>query len=248
MSWANFGSLGGAGNGVAATSISHTTSTYNVSVNQIILTCIVVDNTTSTTDGNPTNEVSSVNDSTGGNTWIKIAEFTNGEGAAGAGCTVAVFMTQPATQINVGSTITATLNSSVTAKGISSYLFSVAAGSTVAIAGAVQTLANDAAPVGSMAISGLTSGEYLFVRAMASEAQNFGSFALTSGFGHIFGGWGYDGGTDAASMKMQGEWDLAAGTGSTSAPTGSRSVDWASVFFALQEVQPTSTLFFGAGV
>lgn len=245
MTWSNRNSLGGAGNGISSVYISHTTSTYDAVVGRVVLTCVAVDNA-DTVDG-ATSLVNSVDDSTGGNNWIKIAEFTNGQGVAADGCTVAAFMTQVATQMNVGTTITATLSTSTVAKAISSAMFTISTGSTASIAGTVQTLANDAAPVGSMAISGLTSGEYLFVRASAGEVRSPSVTALTSGYSIVFSGGVYDSGADATSMSEFGEYSITTGTGSTSAPT-SASADWASVFFALQEVQPTSTLFFGAGV
>ena len=210
------------------------------------MTCVSLDNA-DLSDG-VTTLVNSVDDSTGGNEWTKIGEFTNSQGVIANGATVAVFMTQVSAQINVGATIEATLGTSTTAKSIASLVFRFGAGSSVSIAGTVQTLANDAAPVGSMAISGLSSGEYLFFRAMSAEARTPLSYTATSGYSYALYGYGYDSGADATSIAMGGEWDIATGTGSTSAPTGTSSVDWASVFFALQEVQPTSTLFFGAGV
>lgn len=245
MSWANVGSLSGAGGGGAAlTSVWHQTTLREVPVGGIVLTGVFIDNTNAT-DGN-FGEVTSVTDSTGGNVWTKIAEFTNGQGAAAAGCTVAVFMTQASTIIPVGATITADI-SSVAARGIASHLLSIGAGNTVSIAGTVQTLANDAAAAGSMSISGLSSGEYLFFRALAGEKRTYGTFLPTSGYAAAFVGYGYDGGSNDTSINSAGEFDIATGTGSTSAPT-TDAVDWASVFFALQEVPQTSTLFFGGGV
>ena len=243
MTWAFVGNLGGTGNGVSSTTVSFATSGSSAPVGSVVIARVASDNI-NTTDGD-FSEVVSVQDSTGGNAWAKIAEFTNGQAGAAAGCTVSVWMAHVGTEIPSGATIQATFSSAVTAKAITADRFSIAAGNFPQLAGPVQTLADDAAAPGEMTISGLPSREYLFIRALAGETTLL-SFEESPDWIDLKS-FDYDGGPAAASMGVAGEYEIATGTGITSAPIEDTATEWASVLFALVEVLPTSTLFFGAG-
>ena len=221
----SIGTLGTGGSNTSNTTLVLTTSAAAEAGNVVILT-IAKDNV-STTDGNTT-EVSSVADSSS-NTWTKLREFCNGQGGANLGAVVSVWQCKVSTTIASGGTITATFASAITAKAMSAWEFQTTG--TLEIAGTPVDLANDAADAGSMAISGLASGEYLFFRGIAFE--DTGSFTPTASFTAITAAAG--GGVGGASMQVQGEFIILTGTGATSDPSNN-SKDQAAVFFALKSV------------
>ena len=115
--------------------------------------------------------------------------------------------------------------------------FTVAAGNALDVAGTPQDLANDGVDPGSMTISGLTSGEYLFVRSTASE-RDATTWTPTTNYTTS----NCDtttGGGSAANMNICGEFRVLTGTGDTSDPTGT-AVDNASIFIAFKEAANTT--------
>lgn len=248
MSFVDKSSLGTGTSTSAGTTLTLTAGSNQTEPGFLVVLLIALDNT-GTTDAD-FSEVSSVADSAG-NTWIKRAEYTNGQGSAGAGATISAWTSVLTTQIPTGGTITATLANSVTSKAMSGYVIKITNGNSASVSGSVQTLANDAADPGSMAISGLTSAEYLFIRAVAAE-DNAATHTETASYTK-FDVATANTGTSATSMNCKGEFRILTGTGDTSDPTMT-AVDSASVFFAIGEVSdggsPTAArpIFFGAGV
>lgn len=201
-----------------------------VNVGQLLLLIISSDNS-ETTDS--ACSLHTVTDSVG-NTYYKARGFVNAQGSAGAGAAVSLFWTIATVQIQTSSTFTVVItNGSVTAKALTGYVFDIDAGTGFLSAEAGLDLANDGADAGSQAISGLTSREYLYVRAIAAETTST-TFTNTSGFTTITAA------ASAGGMASKGEFKIATSTGETSDPT-TTAVDQASVFVALREIPRTST-------
>lgn len=220
----------------AGTTLACTVATENLDAGNVAVLWFAGDNT-ATVDGND-GLLSSVSDSAG-NVWTVQRCFTNSQGTAATGATTCVATSKLTTTLTSGSgTITATF-ASITAKAIVVKEFTVAAGSTIEIAGTPQDLANDGADPGSMTISGLTaSTEYLFVRATALERASGGTWTVTAS--HTTSGCnGTTGGGAASNMETCGEFRILTATSDTSDPTGS-TVDNASTFIAFKEAAGTT--------
>jgi hypothetical protein len=106
------------------------------------------------------------------NTWIRQVEFTNGQGVAQGGVTVAIFTSKLQSQL-VASTDTISIStgaSSITSKALTCRAFIGPVGS-LSSSGVPQSGANDGAgnPL-TLSMSGLTPGrDHIFVRAVAKE-------------------------------------------------------------------------------
>lgn len=230
-----FGALsnnGAGSNKAASTSVTNNLSATTASAGDLVIVRVALDNT-STVDAQ-TSEVSSITDSVGGNTWTKYGEFCNGQGGAGSGATVSVWGTVLANAMSAA-TITANLANSVTAKAMRITSCTIGAGVTISV-NSLQTLANDGADPGNMTISGLSSAEYLFIRAIAVEDPGV-SLTPTASYNDT-GSTATSGGGAATNMGIHGEYRILTGTGDSSNPTVV-AADSASVYFALKEVIPT---------
>lgn len=229
--------ISAAGNEISQSSTGYTVGATAVAGKLLVL-AIAIDNL-STTDG-VTNDVTSVSD-TQLNTWNKAGEFTNTVGGvAGDGATIAVFYSVLTTQLTTSDTVTVNYSGNVTAKARASLRsFTLGAGSSISIAGTVQTLANDNANAGSMTISGLSNGEYLFVRAIASETDTSG-ISVTTNYTTLGSTTSGTGGSEKGHMAVDGEFRIVTATGDTSAPTMTdTTADRASLYIAFQEVGGT---------
>ena len=225
MAFASVGTLGKVSDTSAGTSIVLTTAAAAEAGNIVIV--VVAKDNVSTTDGN-TNEITSVTDSATGNTWTKAREFCNGQGAANAGATVAVYYSRITNQIALGGTITANFSDSRTASAISAWEFS---GNAISVDGTPVDLANDAAGPGSMALAGLTNASHIFFRGIAVEVGAMVGLTPTVGYTAIEF---VSGGVGAAGMGCDGEFIIATATGHTSAPSGDTG-DQAAVFIGFIE-------------
>ncbi len=222
----------------AGTTLSCTVATANFAAGDIAMLWFAGDNV-ATVDGND-GLLSSVTDSKS-NTWTVQRCFTNGNGTAATGATTCIAWSKLATAL-VSATDTITANfSSITAKAIVTKDFTVTAGNTIQVAGTPQDLANDVVDPGSMVISGLTSGQYLFVRSSALERATASTWTVTTNYTSS-GCNGTTGGGAATNMDDCGEFRIFTGTGDTSNPTAT-AVDNANIFIAFQEVaqQPAFT-------
>jgi hypothetical protein len=219
----------------AGTSLSCTIATENFDAGNVAVLWFSGDNTASS-DGND-GLLSSVTDSAS-NSWTVGRCFTNGQGGAGSGATTCVAYSKLTTQLTSGSsTITANF-SSITAKAIVTKEFTIGSGNVVSVAGTPQDVANDAADPGSLTISSLTSGQYLFVRGTGLERASGGTWTVTTNYTSS-GCNGTTGSGAATNMEACGEFRIFTGTGDTSNPTGT-AVDCASTYIALQEAAPPS--------
>ena len=244
MAFASVGTLGATSDIAAGTSITHAV-TATAATGSIVVVVVAKDNA-STSDGN-TNEITSVTD-TVGNTYTKAREFCNGQGAANAGATVAVFYSRLGAQIgpleDPASTITANFSDSRTASAISVWNFS---GTAITLAGGAD-LANDGEEPGSMSVSGMASAQYLFVRGIAVETAPIIGLTPTTSYTALTEA---AGGIGAAGLAIQGEWRILTATGDTSDPLG-EVADNASVFVAFKEAaappDPTKGGAFGGGL
>lgn len=231
MAWASVGVTGSATSTTGGTTLALTTAA-TAEVGNVVLLLIAKDNAASA-DGN-TSEVTGVADDSG-NTWALLREFCNAQGAAGAGATVSVWYTKVTSEITATEAITATFSGSITSKAMVAWEFTVTSGAVITVEGSGD-LANDAADPGSIAISSLSSQEYLFVRAIASESSAGTLITVTSSY-TTFGRFVANSGTSATSMGIRGEFRILTGTGDTSDPT-LFSADHASTYIALKEAVP----------
>jgi len=206
---------------------------HEVAIGDVVVVIVACDNV-STADG-ITSEVSSITDSLLSNTWTKAHEYCNGQGAASAGATVAIFYSKITTPLTSASeTLMATFANSITAKAMTAYRFT--ADGTVTVQGTIQTLANDSLDPGSMELSGMASREYLFVRGIAAEGTSgMATMTQTSGF-NAFSPSSTAGGGPPSNMTVLGEYKIATDIGAISDPSLNGGIpDSASIFLALQE-------------
>jgi hypothetical protein len=210
------------------------TSFSSAVAGELYVVTIALDNT-ATTDGQTT-LVSSVRFRDSGNVndigdLIKLGEFTNAQGAAGAGATVSVWYGI----VPSGTWFLRVTHASVTARALQVHNFSVT--SSLATTGTLQTLANDGADAGSMTIGSLTSREYLAIRGIAGEGPSATALTPTSGWTGMSGAVGTSGGSATTNMSVRGELRIQTATTFTSDPTsGIGAVDHASVLGVLYEV------------
>lgn len=232
---AAFASSGNMGTGTSKTdgvtvAISSTAQTANVG--DLVVILISADNV-DTTDVETTHW--SVADSTGSNTYTRIGEFVNGEGAAAAGVQVALFYSRLTAELAATSTITATTDSTIIAKAIRGWRFTT--GASIAVAASATPANWDQASPGDMTLSGLASKEYLFFRAVAVESDNsVGGGAATSGWTGIPRS-GTSGGNEQSNVSTAGEFRVLTGTGETSsfAFSGGTQRDNSNWFAAFEE-------------
>jgi hypothetical protein len=229
MTWASVGSLG-SNQDKTSGSVIVLTTTATAEVGNVILVAIAADNI-NTTDGDHS-EVSSVVDSAG-NTYTKLKEQTNGQGAAGDGATVSLWQAKVTTQLNSGGTITANLASAVTAQAITAWEFTVTAGATISVEGSDAAVGDGADPA-VMTISGLPSQEYLFVAAHADENPNSGTYTKDADYTALDKN-GTTGGSGATNIYVAGGWRIFTGTGDTYDAATSAARDHAQVYVALKE-------------
>lgn len=226
--WGTFVTQGSIGTGNSKTSGTTVTVTTTAVANAGDLVVVIIgSDNTDTTDLETTHWT--VTDSAGGNTYTRAKEFVNGQGAAAGGIEVGVYYSRLATQLASGGTITGTRDSAVTAKAMRGWRFTV--GDAVSVAGS-GTLANDAADPGSMTISGLTSAEYLFLRAGALESD-LGTVTPTTNYTAI-PRTATTGNPEPSNAGCYGEFRIVTATTETSNPTV-RITDNVSVFVAFQE-------------
>ena len=137
----------------------------NLTVGKVVIVQCATDNdSTAVSDGSSTRH--SLADSQG-NTWVKIAEYTDADGTAASGVTISLWRTVITSQISTANTITLTCSSAVTNKIISLFEATVGTKSTIAV---------EAVGVGQSAISAsvasMTSREYLLVGFGGSEGND----------------------------------------------------------------------------
>lgn len=217
------------GNGSAGTSFSLAPTT-TVAVGKILIAQIALDNN-DTSDG-ATSLITSVTD-VQGNTYTKLAEYTNGEGSAGAGVTVSLWFSRITTQLSSGNNVTFAFAASITAKVAALNMFSVGASKTLSQSDTAVGNATDASnDFGSAAFSGLSSKERLYYRLLGKEANTTTSMTVSSGFSSAARERSHN---DTNAIALYAEFRINTSTGETSNPTLAVSGDTAGVFVALEE-------------
>jgi hypothetical protein len=234
MTFASGGTLGSKQSKTAnQTSIQMTTSAV-AEVDTLVVVFVAVDNN-QTTDGDE-GAVASIVDSAS-NTWVKVAEFCNGQGTAQAGATISVWKSVIATQIASGGTITANLSNAASrdATAISAWKFTKAASVTVLIAGTPATLATDALDPGAITLGSLTSRAYLWIHGLAGEGPQTDAYTWDADYSQITGN-GTTGSAAASNMHVRGGYRIFTGTTDTvdvTSDTADR--DYAQILAALYE-------------
>jgi hypothetical protein len=233
MAFSSLGTFAAATHKTSSSSFSFTPSAA-LNAGQLGVLVIACDNLDAN-DGD-FSVIAGVTDSAG-NTWRKAAEFTNGQGGAGAGATVAIWYTVAAATLPTTGSITITFRAALTAKAVIGHRFAKAPDTTVKLAAAVSR-ADDGVDPGPISLTGLASREYLFVRGIASESSATTSLTATSGWTAMDQAVTAGGGS-ATNMGARGELRIATATSVTSDPT-LFSADHASVLVALyEETAPT---------
>lgn len=249
---ASVGDFGTGSSSTSSTTLTMTTATA-MSAGQTAILGIYSDNT-STTDGS-NGELTSVSGGTG--VWDELGEYTNGNGAAAAGATVALYRFVASGTVASGTTITITFSSARGDQCCSGWIFSSAQPLILDPDAGTNPIANvtDASSgFGSAAFSGLGNRQHLFVRVGAKEANSTTQITPSAGFAAFTAVRSRD---NASAMLGRGEWDIDTVTGSTSNPTLAVSGDTAALFVALVEAQTqaltpgrhdNSTAFYAATV
>lgn len=233
MAWSTSSGSIGANSSTANQASQAFTVTSTLTAGNVAVIGIAVDNN-QTTDGDEV-AVTGVVDSTGSNTWVKAAEFTNGQAGAQAGATISVWYSKLASTLTGGSATITPSFSNATSRDkscISGASFPFGAGSTVSVQ-ATATLANDAADPGSLDAA-TPSAEFLRARFIALESSDTTGITVTAGGWTQFSSSTTAGGGSAANMAIRGEWKISTGTGDASDPT-CFSADCASVYVAFKE-------------
>lgn len=235
MAFASVGTLGSGQSKASGTSVSLTTGA-NAEAGNLVVVLTAWDNT-ATADGDSTN-IDSITDSAGGNTWTKVAEYTETEGGAAAdGVTLAIFYSVLTNQINSGGTITANADTARTAKAITAWEFTKGAGTTVEVdTGSIQKVGAASSDPANQTISGLTSREYLFVQAFGQE-QSTATSTYTKDTNYTgFTQNGSSGGGGASNMLVAGGFRILTGTGDSANPaTSSDTNEHVQIYVALYE-------------
>ena len=207
------------------------------SQNDLVVVMLAFDNL-ATSDGESTTVTAAdLKDAAGGfHALTKLGEFTNAQAGASAGSTVWLgFRIAPFD----GDDVEFAFSSSVTAKAISVWHFTVDAGSDVHPAASIVTLANDNADPGSMS-NGSNRGEeeLLFLRAIAGETASATALTPTTGWTAL-GGNQTSGAADASNMAVRGEFRIiTTAVNQTSDPTWVAS-DAASILAVIHETSWT---------
>jgi hypothetical protein len=212
--------------------------TSNINTGDAVLLVVVTDNV-DTTDGETSlhTALRLKQDASNSQSCTKVAEYTNGQGAAAAGVTVSVWKVIADRNFTTASFDEVELDtaSAVVAKAVAGWRFSIGAGASLDVV-TYSTLAQDNTTPGSMSTSGLTSEEHLHLRAIGLEAVT-NTFTPTTNFTAMTTGTtaNTSGGSGATNVGVRGEFRINTSTGETSDPNYAASADLANIFVAFRE-------------
>lgn len=233
MAIVSVGTLGTGAEGASADSTLTLTTSAALEAGNVGVLGVVSDNAGAT--GN-TNHHTSVTDS-GSNTYTKIYEYTYSPGSTAAdGVTVSIWVVRPGSDLASASTLTINQSANTAEKCASFWEFT--SGAALQMAGTQQTEGSNQGNPTSMAISGLTSKEYLFFRVIGKEINSTTALTATASHTAIDGTRSRN---NAAAVLIRGEFRILTGTGDTSAPTMNVITDTANIFVALEEVSGGAT-------
>jgi hypothetical protein len=200
-------------------------------VGDLVVAALAFDNIT-TTDTTLGSDCLSL--SWNSHTWTKLCEVTNGQGAAEAGASLAVFWTIATSATGWGATnATFEMSSTVRAKAFSSSIFRTTG--TISTGGGITSLATDGADLASMSHTPGGNKEYLFIRLVAWEGNLFNDTpAPTDGTwtGLMFVT--TSGGGATSNMGIWGEAKIVTGTTATSDPSAASGRDHVNAMFAFE--------------
>lgn len=231
MAIAEVGSLGTGAEGNSSDTSFTLTTTADLNAGNEGILVIVSDNAAEATG--ETNHHTSVTDS-GSNTWEKLAEYTySAASAAGDGLCTSFWRVRPGSTLSSGATVTMNQSANCAEKCASLHEFT-ATNPLQYVTGSKQnsSQASPATNPESLAISGLTSKEYLFFRSVGKEINSTTALTPTTNYTAIAGTRSRN---NAAAVIVRGEFRILTGTGSTSAPTLNVISDTVGIFLALEE-------------
>lgn len=227
MAFASVGTAGVFGNGGSANNQFSGSPANILEAGNLVIIGVAFDNT-STTSGN-FNEITSVTDSVGGNTWTEGREVTRANGAAADGVTTAVFFSRLTNQIGTSDTITVNLANTVTDEIF--FLWEFTVGADVSVVG-IDNHEFSGNGYGSSVTSGLSNVEHLHIMIGGKESNSTSNLTPTTNFTAMSAGRSRN---NALAIRIAGEFRISTSTGETSNPTHAITVDTASVFIALEE-------------
>jgi hypothetical protein len=239
MAITSLGTLGTVGSVTANQASVVLTTSAAAEVGHYVIIIVAVDNN-ATADGDEGAVTGVVDNAAGGtNTWAKLAEFCNAQGAAQGGVTVSMWGARIVRQINSSGTITVSFSNATSrdASAVTAWEFNLGSGQTLQLDGTPVTQAIDANTLTSGAAMGITTAnaERLRVRGIGCESNSATAITVTTNwtaFTHIRS----SSGTSAVNVFADGEFRIVTATTGNSDPTHSTSADWASVYVTLQEV------------
>ena len=249
MTLASVGSCGAAGSSANNMTSFTVATTAVIEVGNLVIGLIASDNT-ATTDTSA-NKVTGITDPSG-NTWTKIGEATNGQGAAQAGTVVAAFYCVVETEIGSGVNLTVALGGTSThndAAAATFWEFTRDTARPIELIGNVPEGAADGVSVTpALTVTGLdaVSEERLYVGGFSHET---GSSFLdpandNPGLANLFNGAGSLTTHPAAAEQCIGGWFLIATESATSKAISSgttrfgatgQTIDIAGIGFAMRE-------------
>lgn len=207
------------------------TTTQDLNIGDVAICIAAVDNDG---DGTDTNDINLPVDSAS-NLWVQDAENETDPAAGAAGAFIGVYHTLSTSTLVSGGTITFDFDSAKIAKSLVCKLYGVGTVVSISTAGTLQKedAVGDAGP---LTLGSLSSAEYLWIRAIASEAIDGSIASLTAGFSSLLSLNGGSGIADSSSMSVAAESIVATGTTQTSDPTMTTitAIDRASVMVAFK--------------
>src|SRR5262245_30009025 len=207
------GNIGTAASGTSGTTLV-LTPTNTLTVGRVGVLAISSDNIGATDGDN--GDVSTVVDSVG-NTWFKMHEHTNSNGAAAAGVTMSIWKCKPTTQITSGNTITITFRSAITDKCASCWSFNVVTNLEAVALAKNDTDASNGFGSSTVPSNGtLPSREYLYFRGLAKEANTTTDITVTTNYNAITLTRSRN---NSAAVIVRGEYRIVTATSETSNPT-----------------------------
>lgn len=209
------------------TSWTVNTASNAINAGDLLLAAFSVDNLDSA-DGE-TGVVSGF--SVGGQAFTKLREYTNANGGAGNGISVALWYFQNSAAKAIGTSTTTNLSGSIAANNLvwALYAFTMDNGQTFTEDAHAFSTGDASTEPGDITLSGLTNAAYLFLRFTAGEGT--GTPILNSA------GWtAFSGLQDAVSIG--GEFHITTATGDTSTQDMGIARDTASMMLAASEGPP----------
>lgn len=222
MTIAHVGSLGESTVGGAGLSTAVTLSAIAEAGNLVVVAIKIANVSLSS---GVTNDITSITDSAGGNTWVKAGEYTQTAGGASDGSTTAVFYSRLTNQIASNGTITIT-HTNAGSRAIMAEEYTV--GGALTAYGTTQTTGAAASTnPGSLSVSGLVSAHYMGWRAVGMDENT----SITGGTAS----WTALTGAAGVKRSVDAEHQIATATAFTSAPTLGTNNNSASVMFVISD-------------